>query len=334
VNEGDIALALIAVRQEGWVREKLLPYLDDLGQRGFLFDPSFVIRAMVAVRRGTARLKDVPREFWEANPDFDQGWEKTKKAINNVVRVLRELGVLSADILPARNALIPVFALDDLYANGDAAKLRQAFLWLLRAIRDGRYSSSAITTIAQDLAAIRGAGSFEKAIEALNSKFGLLLQFKADDMLLRYDEQPFLLLMLYLAAFEQKAEDWKTGQRLGFDRSDNSLNDGFRPEWHHFVPRGRLKNREPTPPDDEVINCLANIVVLGEGDNRRFSYSEPHKYLEKHKVPDTRVHQQFFPPRDLWTADRFEDFVIARSTMLADAMNDYCNRLAAGQLNP
>lgn len=332
VNEGDIALALIAVRQEGWVREKLLPYLDHLGERGFVLDPSFVIRAMVAVRRGTARLKDVPREFWEANPDFVEGWEKTKKAINNVVRVLRELGVLSADILPARNALIPLFALDDLYSQGDAGQLRLAFLWLLRAIRDGRYSSSAITTIAQDLTAIRNAGSFEKALEALNSKLTVELRFKAEGMLLRYDEQPFLLLMLYLAAFERKAEDWKTGQRLGFDRSDNSLNDGFRPEWHHFVPRGRLKVREPAPPNEEEINCIANIVVLGEGDNRRFSYSEPHKYLAKYNVPDARVHQQFFPERELWTADRFEDFIIARSIMLADAMTDYCDRLATGHL--
>jgi hypothetical protein len=333
VNEGDIALALIAVRQEGWVREKLLPYLDHLGERGFLFDPSFVIRAMVAVRRGTARLKDVPREFWEANPEFAEGWEKTKKAINNVVRVLRELGVLSADILPARNALIPLFALDDLYAQGDADKLRQAFLWLLRAIRDGRYSSSAITTIAQDLTAIRNAGNFEKALAALTTTLAAELRFTSADVLLRYDENPFLLLILYLVAFERKAEDWKTGQRLGFDRSDNSLNDGFRPEWHHFVPRGRLKNREPAPPTEELINCLANIVVLGEGDNRRFSYSEPHKYLAKYNVPDDRVYQQCFPEREMWTAERFEDFVRARSALLADAMNDYCDRLAAGRLS-
>ena len=133
VNEGDIAVALIAVRQRGWVREALLPYIQDLTERGFPFDPSFVIRAMVAIMRGTARLKDVPREFWEANTNFADGWVRTKRAINNVVRVLRELGVLSVDILPARNALIPLFALDDCCTHGEAATLRKAFLWLLGA---------------------------------------------------------------------------------------------------------------------------------------------------------------------------------------------------------
>ena len=55
VNEGDIALALIAVRQEGWVREKLLPYIEDLEEQGFSFDPSFIIRSMAAIRQGVAR---------------------------------------------------------------------------------------------------------------------------------------------------------------------------------------------------------------------------------------------------------------------------------------
>ena len=88
----------------------------------------------------------------------------------------------------------------------------------------------------------------------------------------------------------------------------------------------------PTPPSDELINCLANIVVLGEGDNRRFSYSEPHAYLAKHSVPDERVKQQLFPSRDMWTSEKFEEFVKQRSTLLADAMNDYVKRAGRGNL--
>lgn len=331
VNEGDIALALIAVRQEGWVRDELLPYIEDLAEKGFEFDPSFLIRSMAAVRRGTSRLKDVPREFWEENPEFREGWQRTKRAVNNVIRVLRELGILSSALLPARNALIPLFALDDLYTKGDAHGLRRAFLWLLQALRDGRYSSSAITTLAQDLSTLRSAGSFESGLKALHLPLQVRLQFEKADILRRYDEDLFLRLMLYLVAFDRKAEDWQTGQRLGFDRSDNSLNDGFRPEWHHFVPRGRLRERTPPPPE-ELVNALANIVVLSEGDNRRFSYTEPHKYLTKYKVPDDRVHQQCFPNKELWTTEKFEQFIDQRCALLADAMNDYVRRLERGEL--
>jgi hypothetical protein len=127
VSEGDIAPALIAVRQEGWVREELLPYIEDLKEHGFEFDPSFLIRSMTAVRRGSSRLRDVPREFWEVSPDFTEGWERTKKAVNNVIRVLKQLGVLSVAILPARNALIPMFVLDDLYIKGDCHGYEFAF---------------------------------------------------------------------------------------------------------------------------------------------------------------------------------------------------------------
>lgn len=323
VNEGDVALALIAVRQEGWVKNKLLPYLEDLKEEGFDFDPSFIIRVMAAIRRGSGRLKDIPREFWEESDDFRKSWERTKDAVTNVVRVLRGLGILSGDILPSRNALIPLFILDDRYFKGDAASLRRAFLWFLRATRDARYSGSAITTLDQDLSSISASPDGSAALGALEAKLEVDLGFRFNDMYQRYDESQFLRLMLYLVAFSRRAEDWKTGQALGFDRSDNSLNDGFRPEWHHFFPRGLLKRRKPDAPAEDLVNAIANIVVLGEGDNRRFSYSAPLTYLAKYAVPDARVHQQVFPDKSLWVADSFEEFLAQRSRLLADAMNQY-----------
>jgi hypothetical protein len=73
------------------------------------------------------------------------------------------------------------------------------------------------------------------------------------------------------------------------------------------------------------VNAIANPIVLGEDDNRRFSYSEPHKYRAKYRVPDDQVQQQLFP-------NRFEDFVEQRSVMLADARNSYARRLGRGDL--
>ena len=333
VNDGDIALAMIAVRQEGWVRDELLPYLEDLNDRGFAFDPSFFIRTMVAIRKGTAKLKDIKRDFWEGNDDFRAGWERTKSAVNNVVRAIGEVGILTDSILPGRNALIPMFVLDDVHFKGDAPQLRQSIYWFLRAIQDGRYSSSATTIIARDVASIRTAESGTAALEALHSQLVSDLHFTVEEMLLRYDEHPFIGLMLYLAVFENRAEGWKTGHRLGFDRTDNSLNDGFRPEWHHFVPRGQLKKREPEPPSIEEINAIANIVILDEGSNRRFSSSPPYRYLEKYDVPDARVHQQFFPSRELWTSETYEQFINARAELLATALNAYVGRLKNNSLN-
>jgi hypothetical protein len=67
---------------------------------------------------------------------------------------------------------------------------------------------------------------------------------------------------------------------------------------------------------------------LSEGDNRRFSYNEPHTYLAKYEVPDQRVLQQFVPTdRELWSSARFEEFVQKRCVLVADAMNAYVKRL-------
>ena len=95
-------------------------------------------------------------------------------------------------VLPSRNALILMFALDDLYLHGAAGELRKAVLWLLRAIREGRYSSSAITTIQHDLTMIRNAGSGQAALQALHSTIAARLDFHSSDVLRRYDEDPFL----------------------------------------------------------------------------------------------------------------------------------------------
>jgi len=45
-------------------------------------------------------------------------------------------------------------------------------------------------------------------------------------------------LVLYLTTFNDEAHDWiDQDSRIGFDREDNELNEGFKPEWHHVFPR-------------------------------------------------------------------------------------------------
>ena len=76
--------------------------------RGFEFDPGVVVRTLAIVGHGSARLKDVPDSFWEPSDAFDEHWRKTKEAISTVIKNLMEHGVLSSDLLPSLNVLIPV----------------------------------------------------------------------------------------------------------------------------------------------------------------------------------------------------------------------------------
>ena len=108
IRESDVIVALVAAKQQGWIRQKFNPFLKDLESRGFEFDPGVVVRTLAIVGHGSARLKDVPDSFWEPSDAFDEHWRKTKEAISTVIKNLMEHGVLSSDLLPSLNVLIPV----------------------------------------------------------------------------------------------------------------------------------------------------------------------------------------------------------------------------------
>jgi hypothetical protein len=55
-----------------------------------------------------------------------------------------------------------------------------------------------------------------------------------DDFREEYTDK-FLRLVLYLTAFDSEAKDWVNQDvRIGFDKEDNEINEGFKPEWHHI----------------------------------------------------------------------------------------------------
>src|SRR5256885_7171238 len=70
-------------------KNRLLPYLEDLREEGFTFDPSFIIRVMAAIRRGSGRLKDIPREFWEESRS-EEHTSELQSPCNLVCRLLLE----------------------------------------------------------------------------------------------------------------------------------------------------------------------------------------------------------------------------------------------------
>ncbi len=312
IRESDIIIALVAAKQQGWIRKKFDPFLKDLELKGFDFDPGVVVRTLSIIGHGSARLRDVPQSFWEPSDQFDENWRKTKEAISAVVKNLMEYGVLSSDILPSLNALIPVFVLRANFPTG--FNFRKALHWLLVATRDGRYSGSGITVLDQDTRQIKEKNSFAEAVDELTARLSASRSFTVEDFREDYSDK-FLRLILYLTVFNARANDWVNQDvRLGFDREDNELNEGFKPEWHHFFPRKVLKGKV----DDNLTDSMANIVVLNEKANRSFSGKPPQKYLLEHGVSRERLDEQGIPADEYLVLERFEEFLGLRAEMLAD----------------
>ncbi|MFN3533390.1 MAG: DUF262 domain-containing protein [Candidatus Brocadia sp.] len=322
IRESDVIVALIASKQQGWVRQKFDPFLKDLASKGFEFDPGVIIRTLAIIGHKTARLRDISDAFWDPSDQFDEYWRTTKEVVSSVIRNLMEYGVLSDELLPSVNVLIPVFYLRAKFPKD--FDFQKALYWLLLATKDGRYSGSAITALDQDAKQINAKPNFEEAIDGLIAPLSSTRDFTADDFLEEYTDK-FLRLVLYLIAFNNGAKDWiNQDVRIGFDRTDNELNEGFKPEWHHFFPRKILKDKF----DELYINSLANIVVLNEKANRSFSSKPPSQYLRTYNVSDERLKEQLVPlNKALHDPEKFNDFIAERATLLAQMASEFLKSL-------
>jgi len=322
IRESDIVVALVAAKQQGWIRQKFDPFLKDLESKGFEFDPGVVVRTLAIIGHGSARLKDVPQSFWEPSDDFDEYWRKAKEAISSVVKNLMEYGVLSSDLLPSLNALIPVFVMRASFSQD--FEFGKAFHWFLIATRDGRYSGSATTILDRDTKQIRAKKSFAETIDDLTALLSAPRIFTADDFREEYTDK-FLRLILYLTIFSSEAKDWiNQDVRIGFDREDNEINDGFKPEWHHIFPRKVVKDSF----DSNSVDSLANIAVLNEKANRSFSAKVPRQYLKEHSVKPERLDEQAVPGDGLLEVSKFEEFLKFRAEKLAERATAFMQGLA------
>lgn len=322
IRESDVIIALVAAKQKGWIRQKFDPFLKDLELKGFEFDPGVIVRSLAIIGHGSPRLRDVDPSFWEPSDAFDENWRKTKEAISAVIKNLMDYGILSSEILPSLNALIPVFVLRAAFPTD--FNFRMALHWFLAATKDGRYSGSATTQLDQDTRQIKAKNSFAAAIDGLRADLSTSLSFTSEEFREDYSDK-FLRLILYLTVFNAVGKDWiNQDVRIGFDREDNELNEGFKPEWHHFFPRKILKGKF----DESQTDSIANIVVLNEKANRSFSGKPPQKYLSDHAVSRERLDEQAIPTDDYLVLDRFEEFLRLRSEKLAEKATSFLKGLA------
>jgi hypothetical protein len=202
----------------------------------------------------------------------------------------------------------------------------KAFGWILLATRDGRYGGSAITMLDKDTKQLRGSSSFNEAIDGLISGLSAPRVFTPDDFREEYTDK-FLRLILYLTVYNSKAKDWVNQDvRIDFDKEDNEINEGFKPEWHHIFPRKIVKDLV----DGSLVDSFANIAVLNEKANRSFSAKPPRQYLQEHKVARARLDEQAVPPDELLELNRFEEFLRLRAERLAERATAYLQGLAGG----
>ncbi len=222
---------------------------------------------------------------------------------------------------------------------------KEALHWFLLANWDGRYSGSAITSLNEDVRAIKEAESFCQALEALCGRLDVDEDLNAEIFLERYDRagNRFLRLMPYLLLYSRGACDWVDGTRLGYDKTGSPITSGCEPQWHHIYPHSKLKKAGIA---DSDIHAVANITVLNEATNvsklwarmpavyiRKFGISAD--LLRGHLVPEsfiapveTGIDEQV---KSQWAIDNYSLYLRERAELLARATQDFLAQLAQGQ---
>jgi hypothetical protein len=323
VKETDTILAFIGAHHHGWVKREFLPFLEHLEDDGFNLDASLLVRTITGIGVGRTRIKEIPKEWWADTEKFSDAWKRTKHAVSHIVKLfMLNYGILSTDILPTRNALLPLFVLYDRFPDS-CFKADKALHWFLLASRQGRFGGSSATTLDEDLKVIRAAGSFNKAYKSLLANLDNVNdEVTIEDCGERYTDR-FLRLLYYLVIFKNGALDWMTGIRIGFDKSGSETNKGFEPEWHHVFPRAYM-NREGKSIDKEEVNSFANIAVLAQKANRSFRANAPKEYISEYKVTNEMLKQQIVPINRLYrSAPHFRSFLKVRGKWLSDSLTDY-----------
>ena len=147
-----------------------------------------------------------------------------------------------------------------------------------------------------------------------------------DDFLRDYSDSTFGRFLLYLIVYRNSARDWdENGYRLGFDGAQ--VLEAFRPQWHHIFPKKFMEGKV----EEEEINALANIAVIGPATNIRISAKNPMDYLDRYKIGDEKLAQQFIPSdRSNFRIENYRTFLENRAKLLAEQANVYLSELRGG----
>jgi len=325
VKLADVTLAYLAAYNEGWIRDQFIKYLDGLNDEGFYFEPTLLIRALTSVGENKAVLRDVSDDFLRnKNGVLDTSFDALKDSLNTLIQAFRSIGILSSELIYAKNTMIPMVYLRSRFQATFA--FDKALHFFLLAIRQGRYSGSAETTLQEDINAIQKSQTFDEAIDKLHTN---LTPTTIDPNSVRnavhyQGEGKFLKLVLYLIAHQNQASDWFSKIRLGYLPS-NEINKDFTIEEHHFFPRGLLKN---VGIEEEQRESLANITFINPGTNKRLR-DEPYVYINKFGVDKNQLERQLVPVQDeqMWKLRNYDQFIEERATLISNAINNFLQNL-------
>lgn len=306
-------------------RAELRTFSDQMKVHRFGIDLDFLVRSIAGVASGSVLLEGsfykVPVE------DLQSAWKKVRTSFEHLVNVLRhDAYVDSLSDLPTRNVLIPmtVYLARHGSAFTDETVKGKFIRWMFLAGLWGRYSSSAESNMQKDVSLLDAEDPTAALVERIIDQRGRI-RLESRDLADKSAGSAYYKFS-YVVARANGAKDWFTGLTL-YKQAIGASN-GL--ESHHVFPKGVLaKSGYSLSEHKGLVNQVANRAFLTQKANRKISASTPADYLKEVQAshPGALQTQSIPMNQDLWTTDRYEDFLTERCRLLAAAMNGFLDRL-------
>ncbi|MBB6173002.1 hypothetical protein HNR23_003062 [Nocardiopsis mwathae] len=321
LSKGDLALAKLCSE---WpeARATMREHLARWEQAGFKFTLDWLLRCVTAVATGRAvfsALKDV-------SPDhFRESLESTVRYIGKFLDALAgRLGLDHDRVLMGRMGIPVVCRL--LHLNGgdfdDAGHRDRVLYWYVHASLRGRFTGPIETVLAQDYAALQSDG-VDGLIRILEDSRGGSLHIRPVDFAGSTMGSRFYPL-LYLLTRIGEARDFGSGLPLHAELLGHLS--GL--QVHHIFPKALLKERYPR----NKVNAIANFCFLTQDTNIKIGKKAPAAYFADVEQRHPGVLRSQWIPADsgLRDVEHYEEFLVQRTELLADAANRFLDELRKG----
>ncbi|MCF3936972.1 GmrSD restriction endonuclease domain-containing protein [Gordonia tangerina] len=317
--KGDLVLSAIAARWPEGV-EVIDQFSDELDRQNFALDREAVLRLTgLLAGTGAHSIKLINKSV--TGDDLKRCWSQTETALSYAIDFLRgECSIPRSAVLTSPNVVvIPAYLLflkRSRLSPNETAHLKR---WVYTAMAFSYYSNQVEGKLDADAKALRTAtanvGDAGDALTDLVRRASgarpIGTPIEPEELSSKKMSSAWFNL-LYIAALKRSAKDWINNQTL----ISAPMTSGSRIEYHHVFPKAKVLQIYGS----DMTNCIGNLAFVFGSSNRSIAAKDPATYLPT--IPEERLEEQQVPTnRELWSIDRFPEFISVRQSELANVLN-------------
>lgn len=320
LSKGDLALAKVCAQ---WpeARRIMRDAIDRWQRDGYRFSLDWLLRVVNAVATGRAQFDHLGKVGAE---EFRSALEKSIEYTDTFLEAVRgRLGLDHDRVLKSRSSIAVAVRL--LKENGgafdDRAHQDKVLYWYMQSALWARYTATTETTLQRDYETAARSG-VDGLINALKRARSGSLRIKPHDF--EGTQGGRFYPLLYLLVRASNARDLATGRALTAEAL------GEEPQLRRFT----LFSTQLLRGTDGKADSIANFCFLTSEEDLKAYGMEPREFLARAEAEHPGVLASQWIPGDpeLWRRERYQDFLAARRTLLAEAANTFLEELLDGSV--